>query len=127
MLFSSVIFIVYFLPLFLAAYLLTGMRTATLLTGSVVFYTWGEAEYIFLLAALIVANFFFAGLVRRSKGKKRIFYLVAALILDLGVLATFKYGNFIGEIINSLARHQVLLPFHLRLPLGISFFTFQLI
>jgi alginate O-acetyltransferase complex protein AlgI len=70
MLFSSIIFIVYFLPLFLALYFLTGMRTAPLLTGSVIFYTWGEGEYIFLLVALIVANFILARIIRRQTGSR---------------------------------------------------------
>jgi alginate O-acetyltransferase complex protein AlgI len=126
-LFSSIIFIVYFLPPFLALYFLTGMRTATLLTGSVIFYTWGEGEYIFLLVALIVANFVLARMIRRRTGKKRTLYLVIALALDLAVLATFKYGNFVGAIINGLVHYPVLPALHLRLPLGISFFTFQLI
>ena len=127
MLFSSIIFIVYFLPVFLILYLGTGLRTSVLLTGSIIFYTWGEGEYIFLLAALIVLNFVLARRLRAQKGRARLWILVVAITVDLSVLGTFKYGNFVGEIINHLAGVSVVPALHLRLPLGISFFTFQLI
>lgn len=127
MLFSSIIFIVYFLPIFLAVYLLTGLRTATLLTGSVIFYTWGEGGYIFLLAGLILLNFYLAQTLRNRRGRSKTAWLVVALIIDLGVLGTFKYANFIAQIINGVAGTLVLPSHALRLPLGISFFTFQLI
>lgn len=127
MLFSSIIFIVYFLPIFLGVYLLTGLRTAVLLTGSVIFYTWGEGEYVFLLAGLILLNFYLAQTLRNRKGRRRTMWLTIALVVDLGVLGTFKYANFVGQIINSLAGFLVLPSHALRLPLGISFFTFQLI
>jgi alginate O-acetyltransferase complex protein AlgI len=127
MLFSSIIFIVYFLPIFLGIYLLTGLRTAVLLTGSVVFYTWGEGEYVFLLAGLILLNFYLAQALRNTKGRKRTMWLIVALIVDLGVLGTFKYANFVGQIMNNLVGFLVLPSHALRLPLGISFFTFQLI
>src|SRR2546423_2455230 len=127
MLFSSIIFIVYFLPVFLGFYLLTGLRTAVLLTGSVIFYAWGEGKYVFLLAGLIVLNFCLAQALNHARLQRRTMWLVIALIVDLGVLGTFKYANFVGEIINGLGRHPLFPPLTLRLPLGISFFSFQLI
>ena len=57
MVFSSVIFIFYFLPVFLVGYYLSGWRAAALLLGSAVFYTWGEGAYLFLLLALIGLNY----------------------------------------------------------------------
>lgn len=57
MVFSSIIFIFYFLPVFLLGYYLSGWRTAVLLAGSAAFYVWGEGAYIFLLAGLILANY----------------------------------------------------------------------
>jgi alginate O-acetyltransferase complex protein AlgI len=127
MLFSSIIFTVYFLPVFLVLYLVTGFRTSVLLTGSVIFYTWGEGEYVLLLAGLIALNFMLTRALSRQAGRTRSLYLVLALVVDLGVLGTFKYGNFIFEIINAAAGRPLLPSLHLRLPLGISFFTFQLI
>ena len=56
MVFSSIIFIFYFLPVFLLGYYVSGWRTGALLAGSVAFYVWGEGGYVFLLLALIGAN-----------------------------------------------------------------------
>jgi alginate O-acetyltransferase complex protein AlgI len=127
MLFSSIIFLVYFLPVFLLVYLATGLRTAVLLTGSVIFYVWGEGGYIFLLIGLIIVNYVLAHLLSRYSSRRRLIWLIAALCIDLGVLATFKYAAFIAQIANSVIGEKVLPELHLRLPLGISFFTFQLI
>jgi alginate O-acetyltransferase complex protein AlgI len=127
MLFSSIIFIVYFLPAFLAIYLLSGLRTAVLLTGSIIFYTWGEGPYVLLLAGLIFLNFLLAQAVKNNHGASKTTWLIVALVIDIAVLAAFKYANFLAEIINSFAGRWILPSLAVRLPLGISFFTFQLI
>jgi len=127
MLFSSIVFIFYFVPAFLALYLLTGMRTAVLLTGSVIFYTWGEGPYVLMLGALILLNFVVARWLDQHVGSRRTAALVAALCINLGVLGLFKYADFI------IANLKILVPAlrieqpNLKLPLGISFFTFQLV
>jgi alginate O-acetyltransferase complex protein AlgI len=126
-LFSSIIFICYFFPVFIAFYIATGARTSVLLTGSVLFYTWGEGQYIFLLFGLITANFGLAHVVARQHGRARAIFLVLALTLDLAVLALFKYDNFFADTVNTLVRHKVVPHADLQLPLGISFFTFQLV
>jgi alginate O-acetyltransferase complex protein AlgI len=125
MLFSSIIFIAYFLPVFLAVYYLSGLRTAVLLTGSVAFYVWGEGPYIALLAALIAVNYAASlwGAGRRDSS----WWLVAVVALNLAVLGIFKYADFVAGSLNWLCGTNVLPQFHLALPLGISFFTFQLI
>lgn len=127
MLFSSIIFIAYFLPVFLTLYLTTRLRTAVLLIGSIIFYTWGEGRYVFLLAGLIVVNFVLGRILASAAGRSRLSCLVFALGIDLGILAVFKYAGFICENINHFAGAAVLPLVHLRLPLGISFFTFQLV
>jgi alginate O-acetyltransferase complex protein AlgI len=127
MLFSSIIFICYFIPVFLAIYLGSGMRTSILLLGSVLFYTWGEGAYVFLLAALIVITYFSAQRIVSSSGAKRIAWLVVALIIDVGTLGVFKYSNFVADIINAAVGSDLVGHANLRLPLGISFFTFQLV
>ena len=127
MLFSSIVFIFYFLPVFLAIYLASGLRTAVLLTASIVFYTWGEGEYVLLLGALILLNFHVARALDKREGKARLAWLLLALVVDLGVLGLFKYGNFVSEILRSATGLSVIPHLELRLPLGISFFTFQLI
>jgi alginate O-acetyltransferase complex protein AlgI len=128
MVFSSIIFIFYFLPVFLLGYYLSGWRTAFLLAGSAAFYVWGEGPYIFLLAALILANY--AGsrvlAVAEAPGRRQAI-LSALVVLDLGVLAVFKYAGFLAHNLNLVIPGAPLPEIALALPLGISFFTFQLI
>lgn len=127
MLFSSIIFIFYFFPVFLCIYLLSGMRTAALLTGSVFFYTWGEGPYVLLLAALILLNFWIGRWLDRREGRARKIALGAVLAIDLSVLGLFKYADFVVANINGLIPALDLPQPHFKLPLGISFFTFQLV
>ncbi|MBU1374649.1 MAG: MBOAT family protein [Alphaproteobacteria bacterium] len=126
MVFSSIIFIFYFLPIFLLGYYLSGWRPAVLLAGSVAFYVWGEGPYIFLLAALIAANYAGSRVLAgaESQGRRRAI-LTGLIVLDLGVLGVFKYAGFLAHNLNALGLH--LPELKLALPLGISFFTFQLI
>ena len=133
MVFSSIVFIVYFLPVFLAGYYLGGCWIGLLLAGSAAFYVWGEGPYIFLLAALILANY--AGsralsaaedAASAKKGRRRAI-LTGLIVLDLGVLGVFKYAGFLAHNLNVLIPGQPLPEIKLALPLGISFFTFQLI
>jgi len=128
MVFSSIIFIFYFLPVFLLGYYLSGWRTAALLTGSVAFYVWGEGPYIFLLAALILANYAGSRALAASEGVgPRRAWLTGLVVLDLGVLAVFKYAGFLAHNLNVMLPGAPVPEIHLALPLGISFFTFQLI
>lgn len=126
MLFSSIQFIFYFLPIFLCLYLLAGMRTAVLLGGSLVFYAWGEGEYVLLLSALIaINNVASRWLTRGCQGRR--WLLLAVIALDLSVLVYFKYANFIGGFVNDLTGTPLFGHVDVRMPLGVSFFTFQLI
>ncbi|MGA0606040.1 MBOAT family O-acyltransferase [Phenylobacterium sp. VNQ135] len=128
MVFSSVIFIFYFLPLFLLGYYLSGWRTGALLAGSAVFYTWGEGPYVFLLLGLIGLNYLGArwldGLA--EPGRRRL-ALGGLIAIDLSVLGWFKYAGFVAANLNGLLPGDPLPAIDPRLPLGISFFTFQLI
>jgi alginate O-acetyltransferase complex protein AlgI len=128
MLFSSILFIFYFLPVFLLGYYLSGWRTGALLTGSVVFYVWGEGAYVLLLGALILVNWSAALAIERAQAAKaRRVLLTGAIVLDLAVLGVFKYAGFLAHNLNALLPGQGLPEIDLALPLGISFFTFQLI
>jgi alginate O-acetyltransferase complex protein AlgI len=124
--FSSVLFIVYFLPLFLAAYYASGLRTAVLLTGSVLFYVWGEGAYVLLLVSLIAANHIAAHRIKDA-GSLAKYWLIGCIALDLGVFGVFKYSGFVASNLNHLFGRPWLGERQLKLPLGISFFTFQLI
>lgn len=133
MLFSSIEFIFRFLPLFLICYFVMPRRgkNAVLFLGSLIFYAIGEPVYVLLMLGSIIVNYSAARGVaaakkRNKKGWQR-FSLILALIFDLGALFLFKYFDFFAENVNLLL-HQELVPLlHLTLPLGISFYTFQMI
>jgi alginate O-acetyltransferase complex protein AlgI len=126
--FSSVIFIFYFLPIFLIGYYVSGWRAGALLAGSAAFYVWGEGGYVFLLLGLIGLNY--AGsrwLDATTERRRRLMILAALVVADFAVLGFFKYSEFLAHNLN-LALGRVLAPeVHRELPLGISFFTFQLV
>ena len=128
MVFSSVIFLFYFLPLFLAAYLcLPRWRAAVIVVGSFVFYAWGEPRYVPLLALVILLNWGF-GLALGRAGTWRRAMLAAGVAADLAILVFYKYVGFLAAQVDALlglagiARQPHL---SVPLPLGISFFTFQ--
>ena len=128
MVFSSIVFIFYFLPVFLLGYYVGRCWIGLLLAGSVAFYVWGEGPYIFLLAALICANYAGTRALAAADSLRRRRAIVAGLVtLDLGVLGLFKYAGFLAHNLNRAIPGAPLPEIHLALPLGISFFTFQLI
>ena len=128
MVFSSTIFLLVFLPVVLAGnYILKGnsARNVLLLIASILFYAWGEPVYVFLMLGSITGNFFFGillGRTRQERGRKHV--LILACIFNLGILFYFKYFNFVAENLYGLFG----IPYtyrSIRLPIGISFFTFQ--
>ncbi len=132
MVFSSVTFLFFFLPLFMASYFLTPSiraKNVVTLAFSLVFYAWGEPWFVLGLLASIAINFTAAIIVDRAEGTRRRFAMVAAVTINLGVLAVFKYATFlIGSADWALAPLNVHLPLpKVALPLGISFFTFHCI
>ena len=127
MVFSSSIFLFYFLPVFLAVYFLVGRRFKNLvaLLASLVFYGFGSPRFLLVLVLSILIDFF---LVRQiDKGKRKLF-LVLSIVLNIGLLAYFKYANFFIENFNALLSVFGSNPIRwtkVVLPIGISFFTFQ--
>ena len=127
MVFSDLFFLFVFLPVFALCYLLLKRhRNAVLVLFSLIFYAWGEPVYVLLMLASVVVNYF-VGLGIEKKGKTA---LVVGLIFNIGVLAVFKYANFFianfYALIGCLGTSNLLpLTFHLSLPIGISFYTFQ--
>ena len=126
MVFSSMVFMCVFLPaVFVLHCILPGIRAknALLLLASVLFYAYGEPVYIILLFISTLLNYFCAcGIDRFQNHRKGI--LVLAVICNLGILIVFKYTDFILGIVNSVTGLQLPLP-QIRMPIGISFFTFQ--
>lgn len=129
MLFSSIPFLYYFLPLVLAVYFLTParFRNAVLLLASLIFYAWGEPKYVLLMLASILSGYGFGLLQERYRGQKGA-KLVCGLsvAVSLSFLLYFKYADFFLENFNAATRLGVPL-LRIALPIGISFYTFQII
>ncbi len=131
MVFSSITFLLYFLPVvFIVYYLLAFSRKLQnlwLLVGSLFFYAWGEPIYVVIMLGSIIVNWLLGLAIHRSGDNKRLrkVFMIVACIANLGVLGIFKYTGFFIEIINSMFGEQVLQDPEIRLPIGISFFTFQ--
>ncbi len=132
MIFSSLTFLYIFIPLLLILYYLVkneAWRRAVLLLFSLVFYAWGEPVYILLLLAVALVDYLLGlgigkvkardGSTKRAKG-----LLIAAVAVNLGVLAFFKYTGLLVETANYLPFIQLPVP-NILLPIGISFFSFQ--
>lgn len=131
MVFSSITFILYFLPVVLGGYYILffsrRLQNAWLLIASLFFYGWGEPVYVFVMTGSIVLNWIMGLLVDHYKEKKlwKKGFLIAACTVNLAVLGYFKYTNFIINNINSIFGEEVIRNIKIALPIGISFFTFQ--
>jgi len=129
MVFSSTIFLFYFLPLTLLLAFLAGvrLRNAVLLAASLLFYAWGEGVYVLLMLGSIATNYVVALLIehRQNQGGRGRAWLAAGIVVNLLPLAYFKYGDFIISNLGLAADGMAGDPIHL--PIGISFFTFQAI
>lgn len=139
MVFSSLTFIYYFLPIVIGGYFLIHLilrnkkccilvKNIFLLVASLVFYAWGGVIYLAIIASIIVINFVFSLLFNYYENRQKIrkMLLILVLILNFGVLFYFKYFNFIAGAIISITKAQITLK-EVVLPIGISFFTFQAI
>ncbi len=130
MVFSSLIFIFRFMPLFFLCYFLTpkSFRNLVLFFGSIIFYAVGEPIYIFLMLFTIFINFWICvHLAREHRTGYRRCILFFAMLLDFGMLFVFKYFDFFAENLNLILHKQAAPLLNLTLPLGISFYTFQIV
>ncbi len=127
MVFSSSLFLLFFLPLFFAGYYLVPYRFKNwwALIGSTAFYAWGAPVFVFVLFASIALDFFLARKFVLTRAKN---WFVLAIILNVGMLAYFKYANFFVDNVNQLLSGlgiEAVSWTKVVLPIGISFFTFQ--
>lgn len=133
MVFSSIVFLLYFLPLFLACYYLVGKASKNLviLAFSIFFYSWGAPKFIFVILGTTLIDFHLVKWMDASKELwKRNLYLFLSLSINLGLLFYFKYSNFFIENLNGLLQIFGSGTIHwtkLLLPIGISFYTFETI
>ena len=131
MLFTSIPFMFYFLPLVILLYYMTGfsrlLQNILLFIASIVFYAWGEVEYLVLMLGSIVVNTILGIIVDKCREKKIAAKIVLWItcLFNLGILFVFKYLNFVARNINSVVGKDALTIENIILPLGISFFTFQ--
>lgn len=131
MVFSSIIFLFFFLPLTLLLYFLSpkNLRNLFLLVSSLIFYAWGEGFFVLIMLFSIAGNYI-AGLLidRFRKSSLNSLILMGAILFNLAFLSLYKYGNFIADNLNiifSLLHMNPMTIDPLHLPIGISFFTFQ--
>jgi len=136
MVFSSPIFLFGFLPITLILYYSSPrvMKNIMLLLSSLFFYAWGEVFYLGVMICSIVSNYVIGLLIytsqRKEHKKTSHLYVTFGLFINIGLLITFKYANFIADNINkitSLVEISAINISPIHLPLGISFFTFQAI
>lgn len=130
MVFSSCLFLLYFLPFFLILYFISPykLRNLLIVIASIFFYSWGGPKYIFIIFFSIIIDFFIAKFIHQSKGNKRKLWLTIGISINLGFLVYFKYANFFVENINSglsFLGFNALSFAKVALPIGISFFTFH--
>lgn len=124
MLFSSITFLYFFLPICLLFYYITPKkyRNITLLIFSLIFYFYGEQSPVLIIACIL--NYVFGLLINDCNQNNKKVYLVLGVAINLFMIAYYKYSNFFIENINNVLNIDIRY-LSVILPLGISFFTFQ--
>ena len=130
MVFSSVIFLQFFLPIFLVFYFVSPFKwkNAVALLGSCVFYSWGEPLFFLLVLFSLYLDFYLVRLMYYSEGKLRKNLLLWLIVFNLLILFVFKYLAFGWENMGRIASLFGSEPFkhiYIVLPIGVSFITFQ--
>lgn len=134
MVFSDLLFLFAFIPAFILLYLIAGgldrrfainkhtIKNFVLVVFSLLFYAWGEPVYMFLMLACVFINYI-AGLLINFSKRGRKFFLFLGVLLDIGILCSFKYLGFFAD---TFAHFGVTVDVpRLPLPIGISFYVFQ--
>jgi len=127
MVFSSITFLFYFLPIVLGIYYIVPNKCKNfiLLISSFIFYFFGEPVYVLLMISSIVCAYIFGILIDKYKNYSKLF-LVLFVCISIGLLMYFKYMNFVIENINLWLVNKIDF-IYVVLPIGISFYTFQMI
>ena len=134
MVFSSFVFLIYFLPItVLGYYLMPGKgKNLWLLLASLIFYAWGEPKYIILMLVSILINYGLGLLIEKENSQAgRKAWMIFSVIYNLGILVWFKYLHFFADTVDSVFGLSLVKqhPFleTITMPIGISFFTFQIL
>ena len=127
MVFSSILFLFRFLPIFFICYFVAPkrMRNLVLFLGSLIFYAWGEPVYVVLMLFSSVSDYIHGLFIEKYRGKTAAkILLISSIIINLGMLGFFKYTDFLIGTVNTVTGAGIK-PLNLALPIGISFYTFQ--
>lgn len=127
MIFSSITFLFFFLPVVLSIYYIVPrkFKNLVLLVASLFFYFYGEPIYVFLMIFSIISTYIFGLLIDKYKKYSKVF-LAISICISVGILVYFKYTNFIIQNINLWLKNKIDF-IYVILPIGISFYTFQMI
>ena len=122
--FFPIVFVLYFNPFFKSR----NYKNSILLICSLCFYAWGEPLFVFLMLLSIILNFVFGHKIDSfaDEKNKRKFYLIIAITWNVLLLFVFKYLSFLSTIFVSMIGNPDIPVLEIRLPIGISFFTFQI-
>ncbi|MEM6804062.1 MAG: MBOAT family protein, partial [Bacteroidota bacterium] len=129
MVFSSVYFVLYFLPVFLLVYYLAPQKwkNLSLLVGSSYFYAWGEPTFFFLIFFSLILDFYLIRMMYYTEGKLKKILFTSVLVLNISMLLVYKYLMFfvynLNFVLSSLEIPEISVL--IFLPIGISFITFQ--
>ncbi len=130
MLFSSIPFLYFFLPIVLILYFIAPkkLKNSVLLLSGLVFYAWGEPKYVIIMIISVLVGYVSGLLIEKLDGKRKAqkAVLILSVGTDLGFLAYFKYADFFIENFNALTGLGIPL-LRIALPIGISFYTFQIL
>lgn len=130
MVFSDLFFIYVFIPLFLILYFFNKklpVKNTIIIIFSLIFYSWGACAFVPLILISSLVDYFLGLFIERQNGKKTaVIGVVISLVVNLGILMTFKYSGFIVTNINDIFNISIPVP-NITLPIGISFYTFQTI
>lgn len=130
MVFSTPLFLFYFLPVFLVLYYVSSQKIQNilLLIASIFFYGWGAPKFIFIVLGSLLVDFYIIKKMSTLENRSRKLWLVFSIVLNTSFLLYFKYANFFVENLNEVRSLFNLAQFEwtkVLLPIGISFFTFQ--
>ncbi len=131
MIFSSSLFLLYFLPIFLLVYHLVSVKFKNwvLLLASLFFYSWGAPKFVFVVVGSVIIDFYIINAMHKSQIKRsKLLLLTLSISINLGLLIYFKYANFFVENLNGLLSSfgaNNMKWTSVALPIGISFYTFQ--
>ena len=126
MLFSSMIFLWIFLPVIILIYYIVPVKwkNAVLLLASLFFYFWGETTYILLLLISVTFNFVCGRILEKHRNAV---WMFVCIMVNIGLLGYFKYFNLALRVVNKISGRELLALREILLPLGISFYTFQIL